>query len=57
MFNVADSALDELNTMGNTMDTDDAPPSPTQSTKSGGLPFTVQDLSADYTPQSTKVGM
>ena len=55
MFTVADSALDELNTIGTNMDADEAPPSPTPSNKSSGLPFTVQDLSSDYTPQSTKV--
>ena len=37
------------------MDTDESPPSPTLSVKSGGLPFTVQDVNSDYTPQSTKV--
>ena len=39
------------------MDTDESPPSPTLSAKSSSLPFTVQDVNSDYTPQSTKVGL
>ena len=39
------------------MDMDESPPSPTLSVKSSGLPFTIQDVNSDYTPQSTKVGV
>ena len=47
------SALNQLQEIGSTLE--DSPPSPTNSGKDEGLPFTLRDISSDYTPRSTKV--
>ena len=57
MFCLLESAVSQLSSLENQMDTDESPPSPTLSVNSSGLPFTVQDVNSDYTPQSTKVGV